>query len=203
MTILKRLSLLVLVTVVLVAIGWLAFGELHKMRILDAVEDGQVSIDQESHQWRPFASLDEEAEVLTLDLYVRNKSNYLIDGTLVFSVRMSHKGLEESYLDKFFKETKERFRDWDQTKQELITYFNNAVDKKAKAMSSYLERGEQLPEGMDYEPIVGEEKEDYIFKFRKAVFLSAGELIRIEQEQVLPSSIAGYLLTVEIETIEF
>lgn len=222
----------------------------HQQEMREVVKSGQLVIDEQSHRW--------VSNNIEIEMYLRNKGEYPVIGTLVFQVTLDGKGLDEPWIQQFigryylltkkqlrsslakilnekepreftleqlergYQLSKEQNRSpneeqelknfipseedivWDD-ELELWGLFNEDEPKwsiRFPCILSYIDRGEKLPEGKDYEPI-SPEQDIYSFKFRKDVSLKSGELIHIKKEQPIPPSKEGLFFHLEIDGIEF
>src|SRR5262245_60422104 len=64
--------------------------------VTTAIQKGQIVIDQEFHHWT--VSVAASHEPLEFELFVRNKSDYIVSGHLIFTGDMNDKGLEEKWI---------------------------------------------------------------------------------------------------------
>lgn len=136
---LLKIGVIVISAPLLVMIGYYSYEKTQRNNIADAVRDHKIIIDQEAHNW-----LFSGEPMLRIELYVRNSSEYLIKGTLVFSASLKHKGLEKEYLESFVNLFTERGRE-QILKEALLS--PEKQTPKAKAISAYLSRGKKLEPG--------------------------------------------------------
>jgi len=196
MNAIKRILLGLLIIAIIVGIGLALFNNLQERRMMKMLRDGQVTIDQEIHDWR----ICNDNSPVKIDMFVRNSGQYQIAGTLVISGTLSKKGLEKKFLREFIDCYGE-----ERLKKEIT----EEIAKKGSngwlaAVYNYLLRGSQLAPGQDYEPIESKaEDTDYTFKFRKQIRIRPGEILKTEHEEQLPFNVRGHLLKVKIENIEF
>lgn len=186
--------------VVIGAVGFVLFKKTQEHRILNIVREGQIVIDQEFHEWGVEGKGDDLP--VKIEMYIRSKSRYRIAGTLVFLVTLSGKGIEEQFINEAinaFGEEKLR-----KEIKEEIDKGKIAAGSKFRAIYNYIDRGRQLAQGEEYEPVATKDvEEDYTFKFRKQVSLNSGEIIKLDHMQLVPPREKGFLLDVKIESIEF
>jgi hypothetical protein len=188
MAILKRIVIIVVILLLVVPIGYFSFVKFREFQTARVVRDNKILIDQEYHEW----ILDPDA-LLKINVYIRNTSQYLVTGKLIFFVTLEGKGLEESFIDKVIEYVGDK---------SLL----NEVRKsgRGKAIQSYIIRGKKLAQGIKYETIAEKEREpDYTFNFRYPVSLKPGELVQITHEQQIPPVKSGYLVKINIKGIEF
>lgn len=205
-TIFKILVLIVIAILVFVFIGYVSFVKIKEYRIASAVKNGKIIIDREMHDWG-FKVLNYEPlfEPITIELYVRNASQYNVEGALVFFVVLESKGLEEEFIRQMIEAVEEVVGEkmrWEDMKELMEEKGEQINIGRAKAIVSWLERGRNLKKGMDYEPVENG-GENYSFTFKKYISLIPGELIKIVQKQPIPPEVRGYLLKVQIEGIIF
>ena len=189
------------------------------------VKSGQIVIDEQRHWW------DFGENSIGIEMYLRNKGEDSVNGTLVFEVTLDGQGLEERWIQQFIDEYSSSnhklfrtvlgrilsgkgpekdvptkgFREILLTEDALISLFNNEKTKwslRFPSIISYIDRGKTLPDGKDYEPVV-QEQASYRFKFRKDVSLRPGELIDLMHTQPIPPSKEGFLFDLKLERIEF
>ncbi len=192
----KKILLAILVIALVVYSAIVISNQQKQSKMISAIENNELVIDQTIHEWH----IDKEMP-LNIELYVRNSSEYLINGNLVFLVTLSKKGLEEKFMKKMI----DRFG-----QEELIVLIKKRLDEdkamRFKALYNYILRGNKLKKGEEYEPVEFEDKNksaDYTFKFRQYVSIKPGEIIKINHNQQLPLAETGYVLSVDINTIEF
>ena len=206
MKIIKIFKVLVLTLIALALFaffGYVSFVKIKEHRIAKAVKDGEIVIDQEEHDWGSKILYDEPLfEPVKIEMYLRNISQYTVEGNLVFSVILESKGLEEEFLMQTvgkMDESEEKF--FIQVLEEMKKQ-GKQIRAQGEAMLSWFARGRKLKNGMYYEPVENG-GENYSFIFRKWVSLKPGELIKITQQQPIPIEVRGYLLKVKIDGIEF
>jgi hypothetical protein len=192
----KRVFLVVLSVAIIAGIILVLYKKLQEQRILNIVSSGQVTIDQEMHDW----GVCKYNRPVKIEMYVRNNGQYQINGTLVFSASLAREGLEEKFVRKFIDCYGE-----EKLKKEMA----EEIAKKGslgrlEAVYNYLLRGKQLPQGQNFEPSESEmDNKDYAFKFRKQILIYPGEIFKIDHEEQIPLNARGHILTVKIENIEF
>jgi len=211
---LKRLEIQLILIIAFLAI--LPLGvfyipkKLQEYRIRQAVSEGEVRIEEVSHEW----DVEENETPLLIDMTIRNNSNIYVSGKLVFSVTLDCKGVEEKYLKKKISYWKNHYGNdvFERIKKEW-----GKLDKKDRlfgtdiALLAYINRGEKLETGKQYESLCTEDEghladifpNEFLFKFRKRVFLPPGELKQIKHNQLVPSTNKGHLFNIEIADIEF
>ena len=76
---------------------------------------------------------------------------------------------------------------------------NPSRDLKGKnmAVSACLARGRKLPEGLEYEPLEGNENDNYSTVVTRDLDIKAGETQKVELEVTIPPRYWGFVLTVE------
>ena len=206
MRIFKILISLVIAISVLAFIGYISFVKLKEHRIASAIKEGKIVIDQEIHDWGiKILNYKPIFEPITIELYVRNASQYNIEGALVFSVILVSKGLEEEFIRQSVEALDEvggEKMKWEDMKRIMEEKGDQINIGRAKAMVTWLARGRKLKKGMSYEPVENG-GENYSFNFRKWASLKPGDVIKITHKQQIPPAVRGYLANVRIDGIEF
>jgi hypothetical protein len=184
-----KLTILIIIAAAIFILGANAYRYLSEKRMRQEMRavilNGSVSVDQEVHDWNVTTGPIEKP--VKIDLYLRNKSSGEVSGTLVFSVDLDSKGIEENFI-----------------KQMIEVFGTNFGDnRKFRAINAYIKRGQKLKPGTKYEPIEKDPKNDYAFDFRRFIILKPGEIQHITHEQDIPPAYRGSLLTVRISSIEF
>jgi len=171
----------------------------HQNLVSAAIQRGEVVIDGESHKWK-LLSLDAPYEPLEFELFVRNKSDYLVAGDLVFNVEADDRGFEEEWITTAIETLRKAGFLIEQLKSEEFAQ----TGPKAKAIQNYIKRGKKLAPGLDYEPMPKTKPDfSYSFSFRRKVFLKSGEVTRITHKQDIPHKITGLALKAKVIAIEF
>lgn len=198
MKILKRVILSIIILAVISVGGFFLVKRIQEQRITTLVKNGQIVVDEEFHTWFPSKTVD--SNPLTIKIYLRNKSKYRVVGNLVFSGTLSQEGLEEHFINRVI-----NIQGEESIKKELQEEIEKGqITGRGQAIYDYINRGKKLPQGKDYEPVNYEKpQENYVFKFRKYCSLNAGEVICFTSEQIVPMGVAGCLLTVKVEGVEF
>ena len=188
MAILKRIVIIVVILLLAVPIGYFSFVKFREFQIAKVVKDNKILIDQEYHEW-----IFDPNDLLKINMYIRNTSQYLVTGKLIFFVTLEGKGLEESFIEKVI-----------EYRGEKSLSNEEAKGGRGKAVQSYIIRGKKLVQGIEYEAIADKEREpDYSFNFRYPVSLKPGELVQITHDQQIPPAKSGYLVKINIKGIEF
>ncbi len=192
----KRLFLGVLISALLIGMGWNLLKRIQEHRVMTMINNGQVIIDQEMHDW----GICNDNAPVKIKMYVRNQGQYKITGTLVFSATLSKKGLDGEFLEKFIDcYGEERLKK--EMKEEIS---NKGSLNRLDAVYNYLLRGKQFPQGQNFEPSNSKiDDKDYTFKFRKQIPIYPGEIIKIDHEEQIPLNVRGHLLSIKLESIEF
>lgn len=196
MNYIKKTLVTILVITIAVAIAFIYEKQTIKNQMITAINNHDIVIDQTIHYWYIKDDLP-----LKIEIYIRNSGDQLIEGKLIFSGILSREGLEESFLKQMLTVY---------GSEELMKYINEDIDvdmvPRFKAIYNYIMRGNKLEKGSDFEPIKSadtEDNDDYIFKFRKDISISPGEVFKIDHIQQLPIAETGYLLSVSVNGIEF
>jgi len=155
--------------------------------MIELVKSGKLKIDQESHTWG------EEPDKIECELYLRNLGDIEVAGDVVFSVTLDSSGLEEKWLKALVRISRE----------ELIAFIKrHEPSPRLNAIHAYLQRGEILPEGKSFEPVIPDSSvESYRVCVHRSVTLSPMEGQKYVLEIELPPKFAGYLFRVKADSI--
>src|SRR5713101_241929 len=94
-----KIFLVGLAALIIGVVGYVLVVKFKEYQVSEAIRNGQVVVDQESHDWGLVPGRDIE-ELSKITMYVRNASRYPVKGSLVFLVTLDKSGLEENFLKK-------------------------------------------------------------------------------------------------------
>ena len=160
------------------------------------LEQQKIEILQKSHSWNFDADDREKFGEFELEIWVKNVGENRFKGTVVFEVSFSPKGFDKEFLAEF-KNVSEKRNSLEKSLKEKVE--KEPENKRVKALSNYLDRGFTLKEGMEYEPVAGNENsENFSFWFRKEIEVGVNEILSLKHAQKIPKKISGNLITLNI-----
>jgi len=177
---------------VLSLVGGVSYYKFHESRVTHAVENGALVIDQVVTT----SILEEQFRgSLALEIWNGNISPHILKGDIVISVTLDQNRLEEGWIKKILR----LFPDIAQS----------TPSPKQAALSAYIDRGERLEAGQEYESVKyeGNPPEPYSFNFRsfigRADQIEPGEILEIKKTVAIPPGFSGFVPEVKIETIDW
>lgn len=139
-TIFKILILIVIAILVLAFIGYISFIKIKEYRIARVVKNGQIVIDKAEHDWGIIKSSISNGlyfKPVTIEMYIRNTSQYNVEGGLVFFVVLNSNGLEQEYLKIIDKPISIQYKE---LLEELNALEKNLKESSKKQFSSAKEK---------------------------------------------------------------
>lgn len=169
----------------------------------------RLTIDSIEPDYRSFfqsgASLGSMPSQLTIKLYARNQTGDRASGRYPFRLAVNHKGVSSLFMVELLNAAASfayRVNELDRRTalRELLKKMKKTQASEAEprtgATISYLERGENLPEGLEYEPTEFADEVVYTATIYADVDLEPGEAGIFELEGIIPPKYIGYLIDI-------